>query len=63
MHSRQQETVKENNLKRKQKLVKEAELYADINDLIEYAANDNVKVYMPVISRKEYKMIDRGLIL
>lgn len=60
---RQQETVKENNLKRKQKLVKEAELYADINDLIEYAANDNVKVYMPVISRKEYKMIDRGLIL
>lgn len=59
--SRQQETIKRNNVNRKE--IPFERLYANIDDIISYADKNYVDLYLPIISRKEYKMIDKGLIL
>ncbi len=56
---RQQETVKENRDSNKT----EDEMYADLDDLIQYAEKDYVDIYMPIISRKAYELFDKALIL
>lgn len=60
---RQQETVKENNICRCRQSKAEREMYIDLDNLLSYAERENVNVYLPMISRNEYKMIDRALIL
>ena len=37
------------------------EMYADLVEILQWAENNYIDVYMPIISRKEYKMIDRAL--
>lgn len=37
------------------------ELYADIEEIISYAEEHYVDLYYPIISRIEYKLIDRGI--
>mgnify|MGYP004452153149 CR=1 FL=1 len=58
---RQQETVKENQNDRRLYNKMEDELYADLDDILQFAEDNSIKVYIPMISRKEYKMIDRAL--
>ena len=58
---RQQETVAENNNNRMLHSKKENEMYADLDEILQWAENNYIDVYMPIISRKEYKMIDRAL--
>ena len=58
---RQQETVAENNNNRMLHNKKENEMYADLDEILQWAENNYIDVYMPIISRKEYKMMDRGL--
>ena len=54
-------TVAENNNNRMLHNKKENEMYADLDEILQWAENNYVDVYMPIISRKEYKMIDRAL--
>lgn len=58
---RQQETVAENNNNRMLHNKKENEMYADLDEILQWAENNYIDVYMPIISRKEYKMMDRAL--
>lgn len=58
---RQQETVAENNNNRMLHSKKENEMYADLDEILQWAENNYIDVYMPIISRKEYKMMDRAL--
>ena len=58
---RQQETVAENNNNRMLHNKKENEMYADLDEIFQWAENNYIDVYMPIISRKEYKMMDRTL--
>lgn len=58
---RQQETVAENNNNRMLHNKKENEMYADLDEILQWAENNYIDVYMPIISRKEYKMMDRTL--
>lgn len=37
------------------------ELYADIEEIMSYAEEHYVNLYYPIISRIEYKLIDRGI--
>ena len=39
----------------------ENEMYADLDEILQWAENNYIDVYMPIISRKEYKMMDRAL--
>ena len=57
----QQETVAENNNNRMLHNKKENEMYADLDEILQWAENNYIDVYMPIISRKEYKMMDRAL--
>ena len=41
----------------------EAEQYATIDDLADYADKNYIDIYLPLISRKEYKLIDKALTL
>ena len=54
-------TVAENNNNRMLHNKKENEMYADLDEILQWAENNYVDVYMPIISRKEYKMVDRAL--
>ena len=54
-------TVAENNNNRMLHNKKENEMYADLDEILQWAENNYIDVYMPIISRKEYKMIDRAL--
>ena len=58
---RQQETVAENNNNRMLHSKKENEMYADLDEILQWAENNYIDVYMLIISRKEYKMMDRAL--
>lgn len=40
---------------------KENEMYADLDEILQWAGNNYIDVYMLIISRKEYKMMDRAL--
>lgn len=40
---------------------KEDEMYADLDEILRWTEDNYVDVYMPIISRKEYKMMDRAL--
>lgn len=55
------ETVAENNNNRMLHSKKENEMYADLDEILQWAENNYIDVYMPIISRKEYKMMDRAL--
>lgn len=55
------ETVAENNNNRMLHSKKENEMYVDLDEILRWAENNYVDVYMPIISRKEYKMMDRAL--
>ena len=33
----------------------------DLDEILQWAENNYIDVYMPIISRKEYKMMDRAL--
>lgn len=55
------ETVAENNNNRMLHSKKENEMYVDLDEIRRWAENNYVDVYMPIISRKEYKMMDRAL--
>lgn len=57
---KQQETIKENNNRRLGNKTG-IELYADLDEILRYAEDNYIKVYMPIISRKEYKIINREL--
>ena len=59
----QQKTVVENNNNRRLHNKTEDELYADLDDILRFAEDNYIRVYMPMISRKEYKLIDRALTL
>ena len=54
-------TVAENNNNRMLHNKKENEMYADLDEILQWAENNYIDVYMPIISRKEYKMMDRAL--
>ena len=54
-------TVAENNNNRMLHNKKENEMYADLDEILQWVENNYVDVYMPIISRKEYKMVDRAL--
>jgi len=54
-------TVAENNNNRMLHSKKENEMYADLDEILRWAENNYVDVHMPIISRKEYKMMDRAL--
>lgn len=41
----------------------EDEMYIELEDLLEYAENEEVEVSMPMISRKDYKLLERAVIL
>lgn len=50
--------------KRRERLEKDtSEQYADTEELMEFAEKNDVRLYIPVISKKEYKLIDKALIL
>ena len=59
----QQKTVKENDNNRRLNNKTDDELYADLDDILTFAEKNYIRVCMPMISRKEYKMIDRAIIL
>lgn len=49
---------------KREKLEKDiSEQYADTEELMEFAEKNDVHLYIPVISKKEYKLIDKALIL
>ena len=58
---RQQKTIAENNDSRMSQNKEENEMYANLDDILQWAENNYIDVYMPIISRKEYKMVDRLL--
>lgn len=58
---RQQKTIVENNDSRMSQNKEENEMYANLDDILQWAENNYIDVYMPIISRKEYKMVDRLL--
>ena len=58
---RQQKTIAENNDSRMSQNKEENEMYANLDDILQWAENNYIDVYMPIISRKEYKMMDRLL--
>lgn len=57
----QQKTIAENNDSRMSQNKEENKMYANLDDIFQWAENNYIDVYMPIISRKEYKMVDRLL--
>lgn len=57
----QQKTIAENNDSRMSQNKEENKMYANLDDILQWAENNYIDVYMPIISRKEYKMVDRLL--
>ncbi len=57
----QQKTIAENNDSRMSQNKEENKMYANLDDIFQWAESNYIDVYMPIISRKEYKMVDRLL--
>lgn len=57
----QQKTIAENNDSRMSQNKEENKMYANLDDIFQWAESNYIDVYMPIISRKEYKMVARLL--
>lgn len=49
----QQKTIAENNDSRMSQNKEESEMYSNLDDILQWAENNYIDVYMPIISRKE----------
>lgn len=49
----QQKTIAENNDSRMSQNKEENEMYSNLDDILQWAENNYIDVYMPIISRKE----------